>query len=229
MKRDTGTRASGAASPPSSRWTRTDCRPSTKESGGASRTGACRSNRDPIRTSPKPHRVFVEIFLLSLVAGVFGALLGGGIIIVPALTLIIGLPIRYAIGASIVSVIATSSGAAAAYVRGGLANLRIAIALEVATTIGALSGAFIAGHVPVRFLYIVFGLLLGYSTVALLERVRIELPGDVPLDPLAGHLRLRGDYHDQVLRRRVAYTATSVVPGGLMMYAAGLMSGLLGI
>lgn len=175
--------------------------------------------------------MFVEIFVLSMVAGVFGALLGlgGGIIIVPALTLVVGLPIRYAIGASIVSVIATSSGAAAAYVRGGLANLRIAIGLEVATTIGAVSGAFIAGHVPVRILYIIFGLLLAYSTVALLGRVRIELPGDVPFDPLASRLGFHGDYHDHVLQRRIAYTATAVVPGSLMMYAAGLMSGLLGI
>ena len=175
--------------------------------------------------------MFVEIFALSVFAGVVGALLGlgGGIIIVPALTLLIGLPIRYAIGASIVSVIATSSGAAAAYVRGGLANLRIAIALEVATTIGALSGAFVAGIVPVRVLYFVFGLLLAYSTVAMLERVRLELPGDVPFDPLAGRLRLSGDYFDPALRRRVAYTATAVVPGSLMMYAAGIMSGLLGI
>jgi uncharacterized protein len=175
--------------------------------------------------------VFLEIFGLSMFAGVIGALLGlgGGIIIVPALTLLIGLPIRYAIGASIVSVIATSSGAAAAYVRGGIANLRIAIALEVATTIGAVSGAFIAGHISFRILYFIFGLLLAYSTVALLGRVRIELPGDVPFDPLAGRLRFHGDYHDQVLRRRVPYTATAVVPGGLMMYVAGLMSGLLGI
>lgn len=175
--------------------------------------------------------MFVEILVLSMFAGVAGALLGlgGGIIIVPALTLLIGLPIRYAIGASIVSVIATSSGAAAAYVRGGLANLRIAIGLEVATTVGAVSGAFIAGHVPVRLLYITFGLLLAYSTVALLGRVRIELPGDVPFDPLAGRLRFHGEYHDQVLGRRIAYTATSVLPGSLMMYVAGLMSGLLGI
>ncbi|MHB8733367.1 MAG: TSUP family transporter, partial [bacterium] len=124
-------------------------------------------------------------------AGVIGALLGlgGGIIIVPALTLLIGLPIRYAIGASIVSVIATSSGGAAAYVRGGLANLRIAIGLEVATTVGAVSGAFLAGHISVRVLYIIFGLLLAYSAVALLGRVQIELPGDVPFDPLAGRLR----------------------------------------
>jgi len=188
--------------------------------------------RQERRTSAlNPHRVFVEIMLLSMAAGVIGSLLGlgGGIIIVPGLTLLMGLPIRYAIGASIVSVIATSSGAAAAYVRGGLANLRIAIALEVATTVGAVSGAFIAGHVPVRVLYIIFSLLLAYSTIALLGRAGVELPGTVPHDPLAKRLRFHGDYFDHVLNQRIAYVATAVVPGGLMMYVAGLMSGLLGI
>jgi uncharacterized membrane protein YfcA len=175
--------------------------------------------------------VFLEIFVLSVFAGVLGALLGlgGGIIIIPGLTLLIGLPIRYAIGASIVSVIATSSGAAAAYVRGGLSNLRIGIALEVATTVGALSGAFLAGHISPRWLYVVFGLLLGYSAIALLGRLRLELPGEVPRDPLAGLLRFSGAYYDQVLRQRVTYTATGVIPGGVMMYVAGLFSGLLGI
>ncbi len=175
--------------------------------------------------------MFVEIFVLSVFAGVLGALLGlgGGVIIIPGLTLLIGLPIRYAIGASIVSVIATSSGAAAVYVRGGISNLRIGIALEVATTVGALSGAFLAGHVSARWLYVVFGALLGYSAIALLGRLRLELPGEVPHDPLASLLRLSGAYYDQVLHRRVPYAATSVIPGGLMMYVAGLLSGLLGI
>lgn len=175
--------------------------------------------------------MFLEIFVLSVFAGVLGALLGlgGGIIIIPGLTLLVGLPIRYAIGASIVSVIATSSGAAAAYVRGGLSNLRIGIALEVATTVGALSGAFLAGHVSPRWLYVVFGLLLGYSAIALLGRLRLELPGEVPRDPLAGRLRFSGAYYDQVLHQRVTYTATGVIPGGAMMYVAGLFSGLLGI
>jgi uncharacterized membrane protein YfcA len=175
--------------------------------------------------------VFIEILALSVVAGVLGALLGlgGGIIIVPGLTLLLGLPIRYAVGASIVSVIATSSGAAAAYVRGGIANLRIAIALEVATTVGALSGAFLAGHVPARWLYIVFGVLLAYSAVALLGRLTVEVPGEVPPDPLAERLGFSGEYFDRALGQRVPYTATGVLPGGAMMYVAGVLSGLLGI
>src|SRR5919199_236665 len=86
-----------------------------------------------------------------------GALPGGGIIIIPVLTLWLHIDIRYAIGASIVSVIATSSGAAATYVRDRLANLRVAMVLEIATTTGALSGALLAGHIPTRWLYLIFG------------------------------------------------------------------------
>lgn len=175
--------------------------------------------------------MFFEILLLSVVAGGLGALLGlgGGIIIIPGLTILVGLPIRYAIGASIVSVIATSSGAAAAYVRGGLSNLRIAIALEAATTVGALSGAFVAGHVSPRWLYWTFGLLLVYSAVALLGRLTVELPSELPHDALAARLRFSGEYYDETLGRPVPYSATGVVPGGLVMYLAGLFSGLLGI
>ncbi|HEX4834819.1 MAG TPA: sulfite exporter TauE/SafE family protein [bacterium] len=175
--------------------------------------------------------MFFEILLLSVVAGGLGALLGlgGGIIIIPGLTLLIGLPIRYAIGASIVSVIATSSGAAAAYVRGGLSNLRIAIALESTATVGALSGAFVAGHVSPRWLYWSLGLLLAYSAVALLGRLTVELPSEVPHDALAARLQFSGEYYDETLGRPVSYSATGVVPGGLVMYLAGLFSGLLGI
>jgi len=166
-----------------------------------------------------------------MAAGVGGAILGlgGGIIIVPALTLLLHLPIRYAIGASIVAVIATSSGAAAAYIRDRLTNLRIGIALEVMTTLGALTGAFIAGRVSPRWLYVIFGLLLAYSAFALLGRLKMELPGEVPYDPLAARLRFSGEYYDQALGQRVRYTATGVIPSGAMMYLAGIFSGLLGI
>ncbi len=175
--------------------------------------------------------MFFWIFLFSVGAGIGGAILGlgGGVIIVPALTLLLNLPIRFAIGASIVAVIATSSGTASAYIRDRLTNLRIGIALEVMTTMGALSGALIAGYVSPRWLYIIFGLLLAYSAVALLGRLKIELPGEVPYDPLASRLRFAGVYYDQALRQRVPYIATGVAPAGVMMYAAGIFSGLLGI
>ena len=145
--------------------------------------------------------MFFAILLMSAAAGVGGAILGlgGGIIIIPALTLILHLPIRYAIGASIVAVIATSSGAAAGYIRERLTNLRIGIALEVMTTLGALTGAFIAGSVSPRWLYVIFGLLLAYSAFALLGRLKMELPGEVPYDPLAARLRFAGEYYDLAL------------------------------
>src|SRR6185503_11035483 len=102
------------------------------------------------------------IGLGALVAGFVGSLtgLGGGVVIVPLLTLGFGVDIRYAIGASLVSVIATSSAAAAAYVRDGYSNMRIGMFLEIATTVGAVCGAFLATHVPVSALSIVFGVVL---------------------------------------------------------------------
>jgi len=107
------------------------------------------------------------VLLVSLMAGMLGSLLGlgGGIIIIPALTLFFHIDIRYAIGASIVSVIATSSGAAAAYVREHMTNLRVAMVLELATTSGALTGAYVAGLLSGRWLYIIFGLVMGYSAL----------------------------------------------------------------
>src|SRR6476660_8021266 len=101
-------------------------------------------------------------FATSIVAGVLGSLLGlgGGIVVVPVLTLLMHVDIRYAVGASIVSVIATSSGAAAAYVRERMSNLRVAMVLEIATTTGAITGAYIAGRVAGRWLFIIFGLLM---------------------------------------------------------------------
>src|SRR5664279_5875747 len=105
------------------------------------------------------------IALGSLLAGFLGALtgLGGGVVVVPMLALLFHVDIRYAIGASLVSVIATSSGAAAAYVRDGFSNIRIGMFLEIATTVGALAGAFLGTHVPTSYLGIIFGLILMQS------------------------------------------------------------------
>src|SRR5579871_837090 len=107
----------------------------------------------------------IALFLVSVVAGIFGAMLGlgGGVIIVPVLTLGFGINIHYAIGASIISVIATSSGAAATYVRDRLTNIRLAMLLEVATTAGALIGAILSTHVAERYLFLVFAAILIYS------------------------------------------------------------------
>src|SRR5690348_17915435 len=107
----------------------------------------------------------IIVGLGSLLAGLLGSLtgLGGGVVIVPMLTLLFGIDFRYAVGASLVSVIATSSGAAAAYVREGFTNIRIGMFLEVATTIGAISGAALAGLIPTSVLAVILGLVLLYS------------------------------------------------------------------
>ena len=170
------------------------------------------------------------VFAISLVAGVVGALLGlgGGIVVVPALTLGLGIDIRYAIGASIVSVIATSSGAAARYVRQHMLNLRVAMFLELATTSGAISGAFLAGLIDARWLFIAFGLLLGYSAVAMLLHPH-DRSGELPPDPLADRLRLHGTYFDETTRTQRDYRVGHSKLGLCLMYLAGAVSGLLGI
>src|SRR5437773_4518479 len=118
-----------------------------------------------------PLLFIIIIGAISLVAGFLGSLLGlgGGLIIVPVLTLLLHVDIRLAIGASIISVIATSSGAAAAYVRDRLANLRVAMFLEIGTVLGAITGAYVAGILHPRWLFVLFGVILGSSAVAMLR------------------------------------------------------------
>jgi len=178
-----------------------------------------------------PLELTLAAFGIAIVAGVLGALLGlgGGIIVVPALTLLLGIDIRYAIGASIVSVIATSSGAAAAYVRERMTNLRVALLLEIATTSGALSGAFLAGIIGGRWLFIIFGVLMGYSALEMIRHHHARTPGAIPPDPLADRLRLHGSYFDAAQDTTVTYQVTRTKLGLLLMYVAGAVSGLLGI
>lgn len=166
---------------------------------------------------------------ISLLAGFLGALtgLGGGVVIVPVLTLLFGVDIRYAIGASLVSVIATSSGAAAAYVREGYSNVRIGMFLEVATCLGAILGALIAAHVSASYIGIIFGLVLIYSAYLSLFRVQHGHRARGPLDPIAEKLRLNGTYPGR--RRHIPYKARHVMAGFGVMGIAGMLSGLLGI
>jgi uncharacterized membrane protein YfcA len=173
----------------------------------------------------------VLLFFVSMVAGLFGAVLGlgGGIIVIPALTLLFGIDIRFAIGASIVSVIATSSGAAAAYVRERLTNLRVAMVLEVATTAGALSGAYIAGRLVGGWLFIIFAVVMGYSSLMMLRK-RHEVEGEVQrAAPLADFLRLHYSYYDESLGKEVEYRVVRTRLGLALMYVAGVVSGLLGM
>jgi uncharacterized membrane protein YfcA len=167
------------------------------------------------------------VALGSFLAGLIGALtgLGGGVVIVPLLTLAFGVDFRYAVGASLVSVIATSSGAAAAYVREGFTNIRVGMFLEVATTIGALLGAYLAALISTSALAIVFGLVLLYSAWSA-SRPRPQHLASTP-DPIAQRLRLDGSYPT---RQGERYYHVQRVPLGFgLMLGAGALSGLLGI
>jgi uncharacterized protein len=173
----------------------------------------------------------VAVLFTSLGAGVVGAILGlgGGILLVPILTVFYGVDIHYAMGASIISVIATSSGAAASYLRTGLSNLRIGLFLVVATIAGALTGAFLSGVVPTRWLELILGLALSYSAYTTIRQLADELPENVSTDRLAIRFGLEGAYHDLRLQRHVAYRARNVVGGFTAMFGAGVLSGMLGI
>lgn len=173
----------------------------------------------------------ILIFLISIFAGFIGALLGlgGAIIVTPALTLLFGVNIKYAIGASIVSVIATSSGAAVAYIRDKIINLRLGMFLEIATTLGAVTGALLTGLVYPNALFIIFGLLMFYSALAMLRKGHEEVPQVNTVSPLADRLKLHSEYFDNVLNTQVQYKVTGVYRGFGMMYLAGVVSGLLGI
>jgi uncharacterized membrane protein YfcA len=175
---------------------------------------------------------FVVVLLIGAVlAGLVGSLvgLGGGILIVPLLTIGLGVDFRFAAGASIVSVIATSSGAAAAYVRDRLTNLRVGMFLELATTTGAILGAVAAALISPKALFIVFGAVLALSVIPLVARLGEELPTGVTPDRWGSRLRLQSSYPDAALGREVHYTATRVPLGFAIMALAGLLSGLLGI
>ncbi len=173
----------------------------------------------------------LALMAVSVLAGVFGALLGigGGILLIPVLHILFRVPTHTAMGASLVSVIATSSGAAVAYVRDKISNIRIGMFLEIATTTGAVCGAFIAAHVAVGWLNIIFGIVLAFSTFSMLQKHATELPEGVRSHPWARRLRLAGSYHDTRLDRDVNYEVAGVPQGLGMMYVAGMLSGLLGI
>jgi uncharacterized protein len=168
------------------------------------------------------------ILIISFMAGTLGSILGigGGVIIVPALAIGFGINIRYAIGASIVSVIATSSGAAATYVKDHITNIRVAMFLEIATTVGALSGALLAASISIKLLYWIFALILIYSAYSMVRRHGDEQPL-ISGDRWSVKLKLNSSYPDQ--GKEIAYAITNVPLGFTLMLGAGLISGLLGI
>lgn len=174
--------------------------------------------------------LLVLLLAASVLAGAVGALvgLGGGVLIVPVLTVGFGMDVRLAVGTSLVSVIATSSGAAVAYLRDGLTNLRVAVLLELATVTGALTGALVAPHVHPRTLFVLFGLALLFSVIPTTARLSEEVPQHVVEDPIARALRLSSSYPDPK-GGRVPYRVGRVPLGLGIMYVAGVLSGLLGI
>jgi hypothetical protein len=176
----------------------------------------------------------VLMLLVSIIAGLIGSLvgIGGGILVVPALTLLFGVPIQYAIGASIVSVIATSSGSASAYVRDRITNLRIGMFLEIGSTSGAIAGAVTSialvrsGYSWVVFL--AFGVLLLASAYSSASRRGAEMINQKS-NPISERLKLSGDYYDGVLKEKVTYVADRVFPAFGTMFCAGILSALLGV
>ncbi|QBO36055.1 sulfite exporter TauE/SafE family protein [Periweissella cryptocerci] len=173
------------------------------------------------------------MLVVGVVAGFGGAILGlgGGIIVTPVLTLAFGLDIKYAIGASIIAVIATSSGATIAFLKDDVLNLRVAMFLEIFTTIGALTGAILSGFFNSTFLFFLFGLLLLFQSWNMYRKLK---GSEKPLikaqpDPTAEKLKLNSSFYDVASKQQVDYQVEKIPGGSLIMFGAGLASGLLGI
>ncbi len=173
--------------------------------------------------------LFTFIVLIgAFLAGLLGSLtgLGGGVIIIPLLTLGLGVDIHYAIGASIISVIATSSGSAAAYVKEGITNVRIGMFLEMATTISAILGVVIATYMKTDYIKVIFGLILLFSAYSMLRK-KIDHSNNEKTSVLANYFKLNGSYPSPDGMK--PYAVHRVLGGFAMMFLAGALSGLLGI
>jgi uncharacterized membrane protein YfcA len=173
--------------------------------------------------------LFTIIVLLgAFLAGLLGSLtgLGGGVVIIPLLTLVLGVDLHYAIGASIISVIATSSGSAAAYVKEGITNIRIGMFLEIATTISAIFGAVITIYINPSYIAVIFGIILLFSA-AMMIRKKVDRSDNDTSGKLAVWLKLNGKY--PTADGAKTYAVHNVIGGFMMMFVAGIISGLLGI
>ena len=174
--------------------------------------------------------IMLGLLALAAGAGFIGALsgLGGGVFIVPALLIFAHVPMGIAVGASMISVVATSAGASVAFVRDGWTNLRVAMALECATVTGAVTGAYLAGIIPTWVLELLFALMMLQSAYFTITKV-----GDTIVpphsDPLAARLKLDGRIPAETGGDEIEYGVVNVPGGAILMVVAGLMSGLLGI
>lgn len=174
--------------------------------------------------------LFTGLLLLGAVfAGLIGALtgLGGGVIIIPLLTLGFGVDMRYAVGAALVTSIATSSGAAAAYIKEGITNVRIGMLLEIATTIGAVAGAIVAVYLDKKFIALIYGCVLIFTAIRSVSKRGAEPDPSAPGSKLAETFKLNGSYPTP--QGRVEYKVSGVVGGYSLMAVAGILSGILGI
>jgi uncharacterized membrane protein YfcA len=177
----------------------------------------------------------LELLIASIIAGFIGALtgLGGATVLVPIYTLFLAIPIAYATGASLISTIATSSGAASAYIKDRITNVRIGMSLEIATTAGAIIGSLIA-HIVYEdhlefILFIIFGIVILSSLYPQIEKASLELPRAMKPDWSTRLFQLYGKYYDATLRQIVEYQGVRWWLGEIVMFFAGMVSGLLGI
>jgi len=170
------------------------------------------------------------LFLVSIFAGLFGSLvgLGGGIVVIPALTILLGVNIHLAIGASIVAIIGTSSGAASTYVKDKVTNLRVGMFLELASATGAIVGAALAAYANAPALEVIFGGILLATLVPTMMKIGEEIPKSPELKGLSKRLGLKGSYVE-IDGSVISYNAEKPVEGLAGTWAAGLLSGLLGI
>ncbi|MCL4345456.1 MAG: sulfite exporter TauE/SafE family protein [Candidatus Thermoplasmatota archaeon] len=178
---------------------------------------------------------FLLIVFGGIIAGIIGSLtgLGGGSVLVPVLTLFYGVPIEYATGASLISTIATSAGSASTYTKKGIANIKIGVGLEVATTLGAIVGALtfaLVVHANLQWiLFLLFGVVILTSIIPTVKRGKYEFPEEKPADFTSRLFQLSGKYHDERSRKTVQYTGIRWWLGEIIMFFAGVLSGLLGI
>lgn len=180
-----------------------------------------------------------EIFyfiMWACLAGFIGSLvgLGGGLIVTPVLTILFDVDIKYAIGASIIAVIATSSGSAIAFVKDGISNIKIGLFLEIFTTVGGVIGALLAGIFSSKTLYIFFSLILLNSFYGMLKKSglikKLKAEKEVVVnDKYAEKLEFADSYYDKAEQKTISYNVTNVPQGSAVMFGAGLASGLLGI
>ncbi len=178
--------------------------------------------------------MIAEVFGVSIIAGFVGSLLGigGGLIVIPFLSIAFKFNMHQAAAAGLVSVIATSSGAASAYVKDRLTHLRIGMFLQLATVIGGVLGAILSGILSAKVLSLIFGILLLYNSFLMIKnRKSDEKPksSSLQISKWAKKLKLYGNYFDKIQNRTIEYSAQNIAGGFLMMTFAGILSGLLGI